>query len=238
MNKLNLEDVLSEYNVDFSKAQAFFIRNDLGMIISPDVTLSEEQYNAFCRRFKSKKKEENSNKKDNSKTVNTRNTHKQKIKLTNDKDALIKAFLSGYETEVLSFYAPFNTCLNVLTVLYKLKESKIGIYSDLSLFFKYPYSFKYSDLFSKRLTVNNKTHYYYYNERGNQDLIIYKSLATLIICLLSEAVNQNKISMSQYQALVKKYFKVKGPLTTPPEKHKKNRKAKQWYSVVSVPFVE
>ena len=47
MNSITLANILEDYNVEFSKVQAFFLRNDLGKIVSPDVILSEEQYNAF-----------------------------------------------------------------------------------------------------------------------------------------------------------------------------------------------
>ena len=65
MDKKTLANILSEYNVDYHKVKAFFLKHDLGRIISPDTILSDEQYNAFCKRFKSKKKEANSATKDN-----------------------------------------------------------------------------------------------------------------------------------------------------------------------------
>lgn len=232
--------VLEEYNVDFMKIISFFERNGLGSSneFSLDTVLSDEQYNAVCKRFKNKKRSLIKNINNDKKLNSNAKKRKHPINLEDDKNKLAKAYLSGYRTEVLSFYSSFTTCLGVLNELYK-EHGHIDLREDLEPIFGASYRFKFSDLLSQRGLFNKVSRYYYYDRNGEKNTILYKCLATLIVSILSEALNSNKLSEPLYRLLIKKYMPdEKLPIKSIPEKRgkKKRKKPRQWFSVVSVPF--
>ena len=114
MNKATLANILSEYNVDYHKAKAFLLKNGLGKIISPDVILSDEQYDAFCRRFKSKKKGVDSTTKD-----------KTNVGVTTNKTRKLpsKSKLDGME--IMTADRSFTSCAR------EFKNSKVNLLNRL-----------------------------------------------------------------------------------------------------------
>ena len=221
MDKKTLANILSEYNVDYHKVKAFFLKHDLGRIISPDTILSDEQYNAFCKRFKSKKKEANSATKD-----------KNKVGVTTNKTRKLpsKSKLDGME--IMTADRSFTSCAR------EFRNSKVNLlnrlYNELIMmlgdsFFNDAIPLFHSMKTNKYNVVSYD--YYYYTLSWRKKLVPKTCMATWIACFLSEAVNNDLLSKYDYSQLYKDHLRAYlGTL-----KRKKIGK-KRWYSVVSVPF--
>ena len=221
MNKATLADILCEYNVDYHKAKAFLRKNDLGEIISPDTILSDEQYNAFCKRFKSKKKGANSTTKE-----------KNNVGVTTNKTRKLPSKSKLDSMENMTADRSFTSCAR------EFRNSKVNLlnrlYNELIMMFGDSFFNDTIPLFHSMKT--NKYNvvsydYYYYTLNWRKKLVPKTCMATWIACFLSEAVNKDLLSKFDYSQLYKDYLRAYlGTL-----KRKKKGK-KQWYSVVSVPF--
>ena len=221
MDKQTLANILSEYNVDYHKAKAFLRKNDLGGIISPDTILSDEQYNAFCKRFKSKKNGANSTTKE-----------KNNVGVTTNKTKKLpsKSRLDGLE--FMTDEKSFTSCAR------EFKKTKVNllirINSELIMLLGDSFFNGAIPLFQSMKTnkYNVVTYdYYYYTLSWRKKLVPKTCMATWIACFLSEAVNNDLLSKYDYSQLYKDHLRAYlGTL-----KRKKIGK-KRWYSVVSVPF--
>lgn len=221
MDKKTLANILSEYNVDYQKVKAFFLKHDLGRITSPGVILSDEQYDAFCRRFKSKRKGASSTTKEKTNVGDT--TNKKRKSPSKSKVHGMK-FMTA-ERSFTSCSSEFkNSKVNLLNRLYKELFMTLG-----DSFFNDTIPLYHSMKINKRGVVSYD--YYYYTLNWRKKLVPKTCMATWIACFLSEAVNKDLLSKCDYSQLYKDYLRAYlGTL-----KRKKKRK-KQWVSVVSVPF--
>ena len=221
MNEMTLANILCDYNVDYHKVKAFFLKHDLGRITSPNVILSDEQYNAFCKRFKPKKKGTSSTPKEKTNVRTTINKTKKQPS---------KSGLDGME--IMTADRSFTSCAR------EFKNSRVNLLNRLNdeLIMMLGESFFNDSIPLFHSMKTNKYNvvsydYYYYTLNWRKKLAPKTCFATWIACFLSEAVNMDLLSKFEYSQFYKKHLRAfLGTL-----KRKKKGK-KQWYSVVSVPF--
>ncbi len=161
-----------------------------------------------------------------------------KNNIQKDKDSLVKAFLKGEIKQVMTLEIPFKLCLSVFNTLYHNSDI-LSLKSDFDNIYGVGYCFSYSDL-SFRKSRNNKSTYYYFDRECVKEKIRYKCLASFILCLLSYAVELNKMTKTEYKEILKNqlknYVNIPKKIVQRKGAKKKNIEKRQWVSVISVPF--
>lgn len=142
-----------------------------------------------------------------------------------NKTAVIEAYNNGNCEKVMKLELPIRTCIVVLNGLYESGVHIRRFYKDLGPVYGEGYVFSLSDLFVE--DSQKRTRYMFFTDKGDKKEIKCLCLASLIICILSKALADERIKQGYYNMVLKKYIKYGFSHLSPEKKEKEKLKRKR-----------
>jgi len=142
-----------------------------------------------------------------------------------NKTSVIEAFNNGKCEKVMRLELPVKTCIAVLNGLYESGIHTRRFYKDLGPVFGDGYVFSSSDLLSE--SFQNKVRYMFFIDQGDKKEIKCLCLASIVICILSKALADNRIKQGYYNVVLKKYNKYDFSHLSPEKGAKEKERAKK-----------
>lgn len=158
------------------------------------------------------------------KDENGRIWRKYDTAIKKSKASVIEAYNNGKCEKVMILELPVKTCIAVLNGLYQSGVNVRRFYKDLGPAFGESYVFSTSDFFIE--TITNKTRYLFFTEQGDKKEIKCLCLASIVICILSKALEDRRIKQGYYNAVLKKYNKYDFSHLSPVKRAKEKELAK------------
>ena len=159
------------------------------------------------------------------KDENSRIWRKYDTAIKKNKASVIEAYNSGKCEKVMRLELPIKTCIAVLNGLYQSRINVRRFYKDLGPVFGDGYIFSSSDLLSE--SFQNKVRYMFFTDQGDKKEIKCLCLASIVVCILSKALADNRIKQGYYNVVLKKYNKYDFSHLSPVKRAKEKEKAKQ-----------
>ena len=141
-----------------------------------------------------------------------------------NKASVIDAYNNGKCEKVMRLELPIKTCITVLNVLYQGGIHVRRFYKDLGPVFGEGYAFSTSDILVEG--IKNKVRYFFFTEQGDKKEIKCLCLASIVICILSKALEDRRIKQGYYNAVLKKYNKYDFSHLSPVKRAKEKQRAK------------
>ena len=142
-----------------------------------------------------------------------------------NKASVIEAYNNGKCEKVMRLELPIKTCIAVLNGLYESGTYTRRFYKDLGPVFGDGYVFSSSNLLSD--SIQNKVRYMFFTDQGDKKEIKCLCLASVVICILSKALADNRIKQSYYNVVLKKYIKYDFSHLSPKKRAKEKERMKQ-----------
>lgn len=142
-----------------------------------------------------------------------------------NKTSVIEAYNDGKCEKVMRLELPIKTCIAVLNGLYESGLHMRRFYKDLGPVYGEGYTFSSSDLLSE--DSQNKVRYMFFTDQGDKKEIKCLCLASIIICILSKALADNRIKQGYYNVVLKKYYKYDFSHLSPEKRIKEKEKIKR-----------
>ncbi|MBR3497329.1 MAG: hypothetical protein IKH37_11480 [Prevotella sp.] len=142
-----------------------------------------------------------------------------------NKASVIDAYNNGKCEKVMRLELPIKTCIAVLNELYQSGINVRRFYKDLGPVFGESYVFSISDLLNEG--VPNKVCFFFFTEKGDKKEIKCLCLASIVICILSKALEDRRIKQGYYNAVLKKYSKYDFSHLSPEKRAKEKERAKK-----------
>ena len=142
-----------------------------------------------------------------------------------NKTAVIEAYNNGNCEKVMRLEHPIRTCIAVLNGLYENGVQVRRFYKDLGPVYGEGYVFSLSDLFID--DSQKRLRYMFFTDKGDKKEIKCLCLASLIICILSKALADERIKQGFYNSVLKKYNKYGFSHLSPEKKEKEKEKRKR-----------
>ena len=142
-----------------------------------------------------------------------------------NKTTVIDAYNSGYCEKVMRMELPMRTCVAVLNGLYESGVHTRRFYKDLGPVYGEGYVFSLSDLFID--DSQKRTRYMFFTDKGDKKEIKCLCIASVIICILSKALADERIKQGYYNSVLKKYNKYGFSHLSPEKKGKEKEKRKR-----------
>lgn len=142
-----------------------------------------------------------------------------------NKTAVIEAYNNGDYEKVMRLELPIRTCIAVLNGMYESGGHVRRFYKDLGPVYGEGYVFSISDLFFD--DSQKRPRYMFFTDKGNKKEIRCLCLASIIICILSKALADERIRQGYYNLVLKKYNKYGFSHLSPEKKEKEKEKRKR-----------
>lgn len=159
------------------------------------------------------------------KDENGRIWRKYDTAIKKNKTSVIEAYNNGKCEKVMRLELPIKTCIAVLNGLYQSGINVRRFYKDLGPVFGDGYVFSSSDLLSE--SFQNKVRYMFFANQGDKKEIKCLCLASVVICILSKALADNRIKQGYYNVVLKKYIKYDFSHLSPEKRAKEKERAKK-----------
>ena len=142
-----------------------------------------------------------------------------------NKSSVIEAYNDGKCEKVMRLELPVKTCIAVLNGLYQSGINVRRFYKDLGSIFGEGYVFSTSDLLVDG--IQNKVRYMFFTGQGGKKEIKCLCLASVVVCILSKALEDRRIKQGYYNSVLKKYSKYDFSHLSPEKRVKEKEKAKK-----------
>ena len=139
------------------------------------------------------------------KDENGRIWRKYDTAIKKNKVSVIEAYNNGKCEKVMRLELPIKTCIAVLNGLYESGTYVRRFYKDLGPIFGEGYVFSTSDLLIDG--IQNKVRYIFFTGQGGKKEIKCLCLASVVVCILSKALEDGRIKQGYYNVVLKKYNK-------------------------------
>lgn len=159
------------------------------------------------------------------KDENGRIWRKYDTAIKKNKASVIEAYNSGKCEKVMRLELPIKTGIAVLNGLYQSGINVRRFYKDLGPVFGEGYVFTTSDLLIEG--IQNKVRYIFFTEQGDKQEIKCLCLSSIVICILSKALEDGRIKQGYYNAVLKKYNKYNFSHLSPEKRAKEKERAKK-----------
>ncbi len=159
------------------------------------------------------------------KDENGRIWRKYDTAIKKNKASVIEAYNSGKCEKVMRLELPIKTGIAVLNGLYQSGINVRRFYKDLGPVFGEGYVFTTSDLLIEG--IQNKVRYIFFTEQGEKQEIKCLCLSSIVICILSKALEDGRIKQGYYNAVLKKYNKYNFSHLSPEKRAKEKERAKK-----------
>lgn len=142
-----------------------------------------------------------------------------------NKSAVIEAYNNGACEKVMRLELPIRTCIAVLNGLNENGVLTRRFYKDLGSVYGEGYVFSLSDLFID--DSQKRTRYMFFTDKGEKKEIKCLCLASVVICILSKDLADERIKQGYYNSVLKKYKKYGFSHLSPEKKEKEKEKRKR-----------
>ena len=159
------------------------------------------------------------------KDENGRIWRKNGTAIKKNKASIIEAYNNGKCEKVMRLELPVKTCIAVLNGLYESGNFMRRFYKDLGPVFGNGYVFSSSDLLSE--SFQNKVRYMFFTDQGDKKEIKCLCLASVVVCILSKALADNRIRQAYYNVVLKKYHKYNFSHLSPEKRIKEKERIKR-----------
>ena len=158
------------------------------------------------------------------KDENGRIWRKNETAIKKNKASVIEAYNNGKCEKVMRLELPIKTCIAVLNGLYQSGVNLRRFYKDLGPVFGEGHVFSTSDLLIE--SIQNKVRYMFFSDQGDKKEIKCLCLASIVICILSKALEDRRIKQGYYNSVLKKYSKYDFSHLSPEKRAKEKERAK------------
>ena len=141
-----------------------------------------------------------------------------------NKASVIEAYNNGKCEKVMRLELPVKTGLAVLNGLYQSGINVRRFYKDLGSVFGEGHVFSTSDLLIE--SIQNNVRYMFFIDQGDKKEIKCLCLASIVICILSKALEDRRIKQGYYNSVLKKYNKYDFSHISPEKRTKEKERAK------------
>ena len=159
------------------------------------------------------------------KDENGRIWRKNGTAIKKNKASVIEAYNDGKCEKVMRLELPIKTCIAVLNGLYQSGINVRRFYKDLGPVFGEGYVFSISDLLFEG--SQNKVRYMFFTEQGDKKEIKCLCLASVVICILSKALADERVKQGYYNVVLKKYAKYDFSHLSPEKRAKEKERTKK-----------
>lgn len=159
------------------------------------------------------------------KDENGRIWRKYDTAIKKNKASVIEAYNNGKCEKVMRLELPIKTCIAVLNGLYQSGINVRRFYKDLGPVFGDVYVFSTSNLLIEG--CQNKVRYVFFTDQGDKKEIKCLCLASVVICILSKALADERIKQGYYNVVLKKYAKYDFSHLSPEKRAKEKERTKR-----------